>query len=112
MSTKNVKQARILTILKQLTLLPNVSVRAEQTNESVSRIWVEHEQQYVPNFCFEWCAGKEHYRVYIHVASTTHNKRNAGYCICVVSTGLVASMFTTVYAFIHKNRSNNKSVAE
>ena len=112
MSTKNVKQARILTILRQLTLLPNVSVRSEQTSESVSRIWVEHEQQYVPNFCFEWCAGKEHYRVYIHVASTTHNKHNAGYCICVVSTGLVASMFTTVYAFIHKNRSNNKSVAE
>lgn len=112
MAIKNVKQSRILTIFKQLALLPNVTVRAEQTAESVNRIWVEHEQQYVPNFCFEWSPSKEHYRAYIHVASTTHNKRNAGYCIFVVSTGLAAGMFTTVYAYIHKNRSNNKTAAE
>lgn len=112
MTTKNIKQVKILSVIKQLTLLPNTTVRTEQNGENITRIWIEHEQQYVPNFCLEWCPGKDHYRVYIHIASTTHNKKNAGYCICVIPTGLSAALFTSVYAFIHKHRSNNKTAAE
>jgi hypothetical protein len=111
MSIKNVKQVKICAVLKQLSLLQKTTVRTEEKDGSINRIWVENEQQYVPNFCFEWCKTNEHYRVYIHVASTVMDKTRAGYSIFTVSNGLVAAGFVTLYAFIHKNRANNKDAA-
>jgi len=104
------KQKRIFQTLNNLVLLPRVSI-IESDDDLLSEIRIEHPQEYVPNFKLEWCPGKEHYRVYIHVAHTTYHKRNAGYCICTISNGLAAIGFGVLYAFLHKHRANNRSEA-
>lgn len=104
----NTKQRRIFNVISALNAIPKVTVTAEEKNDEITNIWVNHQQQYVPNLRLQWCAGKEHFRVYIHVAHTNHDKQNAGYCICVVRNSLVAAGIVTIYNFIHSHRANNK----
>ena len=110
------KQRKIYNILSTLQSLPKVEVTCEVTGDTVNGnnttvITVAHQQEYVPNFRFEWSPNKEHFRVYIYVASTTYEKMNAGYCFCTISSPLAALGFGTLYSFIHKNRANNKEAA-
>lgn len=106
------KQRRIYNALRNLDVIPKVNVFCEEKDGLIQGIWVVHDQQYVPDFYLQWCPGKEHFRVYIHVASTKHNKENAGYCICVLQSGLAAIGFATLYNFIHSHRANNKEIGE
>jgi hypothetical protein len=107
------KQRRILSTLRSLSSLPKVDVStSESVDGSVPNIQIRHAQEYVPDFHLVWSPTKEHYRVYIHVADTMHQKVNAGYCICVIPTPLAASSFVILYSFLHKHRANNKSSAE
>lgn len=99
---------KIYSVLKNLEFLPKVSV---DLVDGTRAILIAHPQEYFPNFKLVWCPGKKHYRVYIHVGATTHEKTNAGYCICTVGTGLAATGFCMLYSFLHKHRSNNKDSA-
>lgn len=105
------KQQRIFNTLKNLVALPKVSVTTEENKDGISRIWVWHPQEYIPNFEFQWSPGKKHFRVYIHVASMTTEKQSAGYSIFSIPNGFAAAAFVTFYGFIHKHRANNKSEA-
>lgn len=107
------KQFDIHLALRQLKNLPRVSLTVEysDTKEPVV-IYLKHPQEYFPDFKLEWCPVKKHYRVYILVASTTHGKEKAGYCICTIGSGLSAMGFAVMYMFIHKHRANNKGAAE
>lgn len=104
------KQTRIFKTLTNLRLLPKVVV-TEPEDGTLSEIWIEHPHEYFPEFRLQWCPGKLHYRVYIYVATTTLQKRNAGYCICVIPNGLAAMGFGALYMFLHKHRANSKSEA-
>lgn len=106
------KQGRLLNILLHLRDLPKTSV-APIVNDygDIVTIEVRHEQQFVPDFSLEWDSLREHYRVYIMVASTNHAKHHAGYCICTIGSGLSAIGFCTLYSFLHKYRANNKEAA-
>lgn len=113
MATKQItsterKQRRIYNALRNLMDIPKVTVSSEEKDDVIQGIWVKHSQQYVPDFYFQWCPGKEHFRVYIHVAHTKYEKTNAGYCICVLQSGLAATGFAAIYNFIHTHRANNK----
>ncbi len=108
MSTTAVKQNRIFNTLIGLVTLPRVKIR-RMDDKNVFNI--EHELVFVPNFQFRWCIVKEHYRVYIYVAGTTHDKKCGGYSICTVGSGLAAAGFCMLYAFMHKHRANSKESA-
>jgi len=99
------KQKRIFNILTGLVLLPKVSI--ERIN-NLDIFEIKHNQQFVPNFRFEWCSIKEHYRVYIKVESKDTPKVNTSYCIYTISNSLVANGFVTLYNFLHKIRANKK----
>ena len=101
-------QNRIFNTLTNLIALPKVSV---DCIDGKNQFAIRHEQSFVPDFEFRWCTVKHHYRVYIYVAGSSHEKRNAGYCICTVSSGFFAAVFCTVYAFLHRHRANNKEAA-
>jgi hypothetical protein len=105
------KQHRILNTLKNLMMLPKVSVTSEENKEGICRIWLTHPQEYFPTFEMQWCPGKKHYRVYIHVAAIGYEKTNAGYSIFSIPNGFAAAAFVTFYGFIHKHRANSKSEA-
>ena len=99
------KQRRIYNIVSNLRELPKVSVLQDNGYES---FYVRHEQIFVPDFKFEWCPQKEHFRVYIFVANRNSVKSNAGYTICNVNSGFTACGFNVLYGFLHKHRSNKK----
>lgn len=99
------KQNRIFQTVANLIALPKVSVVQV---DGLNVFTVSHQQVFVPDFEFRWCTVKEHYRVYIYVAGSTYNKQNAGYCICTVGSGLFATGFCALYAFLHRHRANNK----
>ncbi len=106
------KQNRIYNTLKNLESLPRVSVSYETAEEGQYPVLcIKHTQEYVPDFRLQWCSVKEHYRVYVLVADTVTVKSNAGYCICTVESGLAAVGFANMYAFLHKQRANNKTEA-
>lgn len=105
------KQVYILGAIKNLTGLPKVSMTFEKDGLDIKAINIRHEQQYVPDFRFEWCDYKKHYRVYILIADREHDKLNAGYCICTIGSGLAAMGFSVLYQFLHKHRANNKEAA-
>jgi hypothetical protein len=105
-------QIRIYNTLKSLEQLPKTTVTKEVKDNSTNTIWIWHEQEYFPGFEFRWCPIKQHYRIYIWVASTEHEKENAGYCICTVSNGFSAMGFGVLYGFLHKHRANNKEAAK
>ena len=107
------KQWAILRALKELENIPKTSVEYEKDSEGyVLKINLKNKQEYVPDFEFQWCPNKKHFRAYILVGNTDYPKVNIGYSIFVLPTALAAFAFTTVYAFIHKYRANNKSAAE
>lgn len=107
--TADKKQTQIFNILRGLYDLSKVTVVTE--NSSLKKIYIRHEQVYVPDFEFEWCSEKKHYRVYICVASRNKTKEKSGYCICTIGSRLSASGFNVVYQFLHKHRANNKEAA-
>lgn len=108
-STENKKQLQIYNILLGLVDLSKVSVQME--NSTLRKIFIHHQQGYVPDFEFEWCSEKKHYRVYICVASRNKTKEKSGYCICTIGSKLNASGFNVLYQFLHKHRANNKEAA-
>ncbi len=103
------KRAKIYNMLKNgLLSLPKTSFAKI---DDLDIFEIRHEQQFVPNFRFEWCAAKEHYRVYILVAGTNYEKTNAGYTICTIGSSFAAMGFGVLYGFLHKHRANNKEAA-
>ena len=111
-SLNQIKRGRILNIIRNLSTLPHVTVDFNDADDGYTDIIeVEHSQEYVPNFTLEWCYLKNHYRVYINVASQTFIKQRAGYCIFVIPSPMAAIGFCTLYSFIHKHRANNKLAA-
>lgn len=106
------KQRHIWNVLKNLELIPKVHVTSEEKDFVIKEIMICHEQQYMPDLHLIWCSSKEHYRVYIHVAYTNHGKENAGYCICVVPTGMAAIAVAALYSTLNRFRANNKESAE
>lgn len=105
---EEMKRGRIYNTFVNLLSLPKVSIDRID-NDKVFEI--KHEQEFVPNFRFEWCSGKSHYRVYILIASREYKKRNVGYPICTIGSGFAAMGFGVVYGFLHKHRANNKEEA-
>lgn len=99
------KQRKIYNTVSNLREYPKVSVLLDSGYES---FYVRHSQIFVPDFKFEWCPQKEHYRVYILVADRNSVKTNAGYTICVINSALAASGFNVLYGFLHSHRSNKK----
>lgn len=98
------KYIRIRTLIGNLRMLENTKVvKYNDTNFSIN-----HTHEFVPDFDFEWCPSKEHFRVYIHVADRKFEKANTGYSICTVSNTLTAMDFCTMYRFLHANRANQK----
>ncbi len=103
------KRQKIFNVLNNgLVPLPKTSV---VKIDGLDIFEIHHEQQFVPDFRFEWCTVKEHYRVYILVAGTSYDKTNAGYTICTVGSTFAAMGFGVLYGFLHKHRANNKEAA-
>ena len=92
--------------------LPKVTVTFTGNKElPAEKIQIKHSQVYFPDFEFIWDKNKDHYRVYIFIAYTTYEKRNAGYCICTIGSRFAAYGFATLYGFLHKHRADNKEAA-
>lgn len=104
----NAKQMRIASVLKSLTCINKVTVTRTEKDGSIHEIRIHHQQMYMPDFVLKWCPTKQHYRVYIFVASTANDKQNAGYNICVLQSSLAATGFCALYNFLHSHRANNK----
>ena len=105
------KQIQMFNILRGLGDLPKTTVAREECQDNIKKIFIHHEQVYVPDFEFEWCSSKKHYRVYICVASRENGKEKSSYCVCTIGNRLAASGFSVLYQFLHKHRANNKSSA-
>ena len=56
----------------------------------------------------DWCEDKKQFRVYILTGTRDEDKRRSGYCIMTIKTKLEAAALVQFYAFICKNRANNK----
>lgn len=102
------KKARIVVynIIRQVNGYPNISVAK---TDDYKKIEINSTHEYFPDFVFEWCPGKEHFRVYIHVGHTDKRKERSGYCICAIKGGIASAGFVTLYSFLYKHRSNKKS---
>lgn len=100
---------RIWNTLLNLEALPKVRVTRDDSSNNV--IYITHPQEFVAEYKLVYCPNKKHYRVYIYVGGHLEGKVNAGYCICTIGSGLAATGFCSLYAFLHKHRANNKSVA-
>jgi hypothetical protein len=109
--TDHKTQLQIFNTILGLSVLPKVILSREVMGDNIRKIFVSHEQVYVPDFELEWCPVKKHYRVYICVASRENGKEKSSYCICTISNRLAASGFSVLYQFLHKHRANNKSSA-
>ena len=101
------KMTRMSNHFASLAELPKVTVTFENGRKV---IWIEHQNVYVPMFKAVWCDSKEHYRIYIYIASTETKgeKVLAGYPICVVGSRMKASMFCVLYNFLQSNRGMDK----
>lgn len=98
---------KIFSLLKHaLTDLPKTEVSHDGLFYNIA---IKNRNVFVPDFVFNWDIGKQHYRVYIHLATSTTDKQNAGYCICTIGSILSASGFVVLYQFLHKHRPNNKN---
>ena len=102
-------QVRIFNTLRVLNELPKTIVSREFDEFQITAIYVENENEFMPNFKLVYDSRKHYYRVYILVASGSRMKEIAGYCICTVRTGVIAAGFATLYKFLHANRANNKT---
>ena len=102
-------QLRIYNTIRNLTLLPKVNVI--KTSIDLDSFEIVHSLEFVPDFQFKWCYLNHHYRVHILVADREFHKRNTGYCVCTVGSGLTAMAFGSLYGFLHKHRANNKESA-
>ena len=104
------KQTKMFNMLANgLTPLPKTSIAKV---DGLKVFEIRHEQQFVPDFRFEWCDVKEHYRVYILLADRDIPvKRRTGYTICTIGSAFAAMGFGVVYGFLHKHRANNKEAA-
>jgi len=97
-------QHRIFNIVTNLVQLPKTRI---VRNKGLDDFTVASDYEYVPDFNFAWCTNKKRYKLYILVGYTDREKDHAGYCICTVGSGLVATGFAMVYSFLHKNRAHN-----
>lgn len=104
-------QLQILNVLRGLTDIPRVTVTQEKNKDSIKKIYISHDQVYVPDFIYEWCHVKNHYRVYICVATRDNGKEKSSYCICTISSRLAASGFSVFYQFLLKHKANNRLAA-
>jgi hypothetical protein len=101
------RPSRIFNAIKVLRGLQKTVVECKVPGD-YSKFVVTNEQAYVPDFEFEWCDRKNHYRVYIHTASTTEGKTRRGYSIATINGPLAANDFVQTYRFLHRHRANNK----
>lgn len=99
------KRYRIYNMLRSTDSTPNATV---SQCDDCKIITIKHIREYVPDFHLVWCPIKQHYRVYILVASTDKCKHNAGYNIFNIGGYVAACTFVMFYSFIYKNRGNNK----
>ena len=100
------KRRKIYGVLDSLGTLPHVTV--ENTDGNFVALSVQCKYVFVPNFTFEWCFRNEHYRVYIHIASTLSEKEKAGYSIMAIGSRMAAAAFVMMYSTIHKYRASRK----
>lgn len=99
------KMRSISHILVSLLDLPKVDF--EYVNDKYV-FYIRHPQQFVPDWKFEWCSTKKHYRVYILVGDRDREKSHYGYTVCTVGSRFAATGFCVLYGFLHKHRANNK----
>lgn len=103
---ENISQLRIFLTLSSIENLPKTRVRR---NDDYSLIEIFNENQFVPDFTFNWISSKGYYRVYILLAEPGVEKTTCGYAICTIGTSYAAMGFGVLYGFLHKHRANNKS---
>ncbi len=103
---------QIASIIEQLKQLPKTSVEYDEKEDKLNHIYISNVNQFVPDFELIWCSIKNHYRVYICLASKSDTIKTRGnnYCICVLRSTLDASEFVNTYLFFHRHRGNNKSL--
>lgn len=105
------RPSRIYNALKVLRALPKTAIKLKAEGDYY-RFSVTNEQAYVPDFEFEWCTTKNHYRVYIHTASTSEEKKRRGYCIATINGPLAATDFIQMYRFLQRHRANNRDAGD
>lgn len=97
-------------IVSMLSCVPKTYI--EKADNLYTRISITNNNEFVPDFELVWCPQKEHYRVYILVATRKTIKVNAGYAIMVIKSPMVAGLFCGIYKLIYSNRSNQKEGGE
>lgn len=100
------KRSKIKAIISSLSSIPKTSVTGNISNKE---ILITNVNKYVPDFKFIWSESMLHYRVYGLFGDGAGEKYMVTYAICTVGTGIVASGFVMLYAFLSKNRANNKT---
>lgn len=103
-------QASIYFAIKTVNNLSKTTVTRKAKND-FSKIYVSHEQAYVPDFELEWCTAKKHFRIYMLQGYTNQPKIRRGFCIATINGPLAAVDFVQMYKFLHKHRANNKEAA-
>ena len=76
--------------------------------QDLKRIVLHFDREYMADFDLEWCEVKQHFRVYICVASTGKEKARSGYPICVIKNGATACEFISMYNFLVINRAGQR----
>ena len=104
-------QLKVMIVLKILGDLPKTEVIIQRTEDEISTIHIRSSLEYVPDFRLSYCPRKHHYRVYILVGCTDHEKEVAGYSICALRSAFAAMAFAGFVRFLHANRANNKTQA-
>lgn len=105
------RPARVYNALKVLRALSKTTIKLRAEGDYY-RFSVKNEQAYVPDFDFEWCTGKNHFRVYILTASTSEDKKRRGYCVATINGPLAAMDFIQMYRFLHRHRANNRDAGD
>lgn len=101
-------QRTVSNITRGVTDIPKSRVTVDVQNE-YRLITVSTKYTHVPDFRFEWCDAKGHYRVYMLSPNAAGVKEKPKYSTMVIRDSASASGFVVMYEFMIRNRANQKT---
>lgn len=105
-SAESKLQRSIFTIIRSLSTNEKFHIKKD---EDYGAIFIEHEQEFVPDWLLQWSKDKQYYRVYIKVASKSSPKMTAGYPIMTINSSMTAAEFVSMVHLIVRRRAGNRS---
>lgn len=107
----NKSQDKILFVLEGLMVKSGVKI---SYSPDTTRVSIQNNRRYIPDFELKWSEKDQHFLVYIQLASNDNSnmdvKNITGYAIATICNRLQATEFVNMYLYLIKNRANKKSI--